>query len=140
MKKNPVKVKAAAKRRGYILRPARIIRCKACGRVILKKKTGVSYPKETILSLTRSHYKKFHPTKFEKMIRRGVIKRAARRNPPKAAKAAKAKPVKIYDRCLAIIAVKDATSNFPKQKFIHRFRKKASIYGLADGTILIKGA
>lgn len=48
------------------------------------------------------------------------------------------KMVKIYDRCLALVAVKSASSNFPREKFIHRFRKKAGVYGLPNGNILIK--
>jgi hypothetical protein len=56
----------------------------------------------------------------------------SRRNPAQGA-------TKIYDACLAVIGLKGAKSNFPRTKFIHKFKDRPSIYGLGDGSILIKG-
>ena len=50
--------------------------------------------------------------------------------------------VEIYDEVLAIEAVKGGSSLWPKEKFRHNFKKnkgQAKIYGLKDGSILIKG-
>lgn len=44
---------------------------------------------------------------------------------------------KIYDKILKIEAQKGADSPFPKEKFYHDF-KDGAIYGLEDGSILIK--
>jgi hypothetical protein len=71
----------------------------------------------------------------EVLVKNGYIYRSAFANP---AGFLPNKMVKIYDRCLAIVAVKGAGSNFPREKFIHRFHKKAGVYGLPNGNILIK--
>lgn len=46
-------------------------------------------------------------------------------------------PVEIYGRILAIEATKGKNSNFPRLDFRHDFDKKANIYGLEDGSLLI---
>jgi len=50
--------------------------------------------------------------------------------------------VEIYDKILAIEARKGKKSNWPNGKFRHDFSKsvKSKIYGLEDGSILIKPA
>jgi len=119
--KNPVRVKATAKRKGYILHPAKIIHCKTCGRIILKKSPGKSYPKDVILSFTRRHYKKFHPIQFRRMIEAGRRKRALK-NPVKKLK-------RIYKYCVSLNPISPHFSRY----------NSASIYGLSDGSVLIKG-
>ncbi len=48
--------------------------------------------------------------------------------------------VLIYDRLLAIEAVKSKGSNWPKEKFRHDFTRKGSkVYGLSNGDLLIRG-
>lgn len=56
-------------------------------------------------------------------------------NPPK-----RFTPPVIYDRILSITAKKGPKSNWPNEEFIHKFGKsKSKIYGLPDGSLLIKG-
>lgn len=63
-------------------------------------------------------------------IRRGRKKSV--RNPPSGVK-------EIYGRIMAIEAQKGARSNYPNEYFRHDFKKGSKIYGLPDGSILIKG-
>ena len=51
-------------------------------------------------------------------------------------------PVEIYDKVLKIEAQKGSKSKYPGEKFYHNFKgkTKAKIFGLADGSLLIKGA
>ncbi len=54
------------------------------------------------------------------------------KNPPSGAK-------EIYGRIMAIEAQKGSKSNYPNEYFRHDFKKGSKIYGLRDGSILIKG-
>jgi len=72
------------KRKGYIMEPAKVLRCRICGKIILKKKKGVKYTKEVVLSAIRRHYKEKHPKKFIRIIEKAVRtrkERAKRKNP-----------------------------------------------------------
>jgi len=46
--------------------------------------------------------------------------------------------VEIYERVIGIEASKGSKSLFPKENFRHDFQKGARLYGLADGSILIR--
>lgn len=45
---------------------------------------------------------------------------------------------KIYEHCEKIFAQKGKDSTQPDKKFVHTFRRGAQIFGLPDGSILIK--
>lgn len=45
----------------------------------------------------------------------------------------------IYDKVLTIQAQKGKGSHWPNEKFEHKFTSGAKIYGLSDGSLLIKG-
>ncbi len=48
---------------------------------------------------------------------------------------------KFYDRVIRIEAQKGDDSHFPKDKFYHDFKiKDAEVFGLADGSVLIRSA
>lgn len=55
-----------------------------------------------------------------------------KKNPPSG-------PKEIYGRILAIEARKGPQSNYPNENFRHDFKPGAKIFGLPDGSILIKG-
>lgn len=77
-------------------------------------------------------YPHLHPSfRFNPKRVRKIRKNPCHANPP----------VKIYDEVIDIRAIKGDNSNFPNQPFIHEFKgkTKAGVYGLADGSILIKG-
>ena len=67
------------KRKGYMREPARVIRCRVCKKIILKKRKGKTYTKDEILARIRRHYKKEHPQLFKEMIIKAVKTRAERR-------------------------------------------------------------
>jgi hypothetical protein len=46
--------------------------------------------------------------------------------------------VEIYDRILAIEAAKGEDSIFPNEQFRHEFQKGVRIFGLKDGSILLR--
>ena len=46
--------------------------------------------------------------------------------------------VEIYEKVCAIEAVKGEDSEFPNEQFRHNFEEGARLYGLKDGSILIK--
>ena len=48
------------------------------------------------------------------------------------------KPIVIYDKVLEIYAQKGINSNYPKQKFVHKFKTPVIMLGLPDGSILLK--
>jgi hypothetical protein len=72
----------------------------------------------------------------ENLIKREKARKSNKRtNPPRGA-------VRIYDNILAIEAEKGNDSLWPGELFRHDFKAKkgkAAIYGLPDGSILIKG-
>ncbi len=48
---------------------------------------------------------------------------------------------KFYDRVIRIEAQKGGDSHFPKDKFYHDFKiRDAEVFGLADGSVLIRSA
>ncbi len=65
----------------------------------------------------------------------------SRKNPVKRKKNLMSNPIEIYDTILAIEAKKGKYSNWPGEKFRHDFKTNtgAKIYGLPDGSLLIKG-
>lgn len=48
------------------------------------------------------------------------------------------KPVLIYDKVEFIGATKGRSSHFAGKKFIHKFKKNAKMFGMPDGSIVIK--
>ncbi len=65
--------------------------------------------------------------KYEHISHAGMLE-----NPPSGAK-------EIYGRIMAIEAQKGPGSNYPNEYFRHDFKRGSKIYGLPDGSILIKG-
>ncbi len=59
------------------------------------------------------------------------IKRRVKKNPPQ-------KITEIYGNITAIEATKGTNSLWPKEKFRHAFKKGGKIYGLDDGSLLVK--
>jgi len=49
----------------------KVIRCRTCGKVILRYKKP-RYSKEEILSAIRRHYKKHHPRRFKQFIKKAL--------------------------------------------------------------------
>lgn len=66
-------------RSGYWMEPAKVYRCRVCGKVILRKKKGKKYGVEGVMEKIRRHYKKYHPKKFREMIEKGVKTRMERK-------------------------------------------------------------
>lgn len=97
-----------------------------------KRKT----PPSTADSYSKSHYDYWQCPKCK--VSYGYLKTNPRRNKPNPPRGA----VRIYDNILAIEAVKGDDSLWPRELFRHDFKAKkgkAAIYGLPDGSILIKG-
>jgi len=75
----------------------------------------------------------------KKNRKKPVLKQYIKKSKPKLT-TNKPKLVLIYDNILAIEAQKGADSSFPDEKFRHDFRgKNAAVYGLPDGSLIIKG-
>lgn len=111
------------------------------------KKLNKRYPRYALYSILHP-LKRGEPCRLRERLRKSGIKigkgeavklmgKPAKLLSPKGKKLKNA-PVKIYDRILRIEAVKGKNSKYPGKTFFHNFTKKASIYGLPDGSILIK--
>ncbi len=78
------------------------------------------------------------PAKRKRSTRRTVttetrtMRRTVMGNPPRGA-------VKVYDRVLAIEAKKGRRSLWPNELFRHDFKAPAAIYGMPDGSLMIRG-
>jgi hypothetical protein len=78
--------------------------------------------------------RRYNPVHLAKLgvIGLKAVSHLMKRNPSAGAK-------EIYGRILAIEAQKGPKSNYPNENFRHDFKPGAKIYGLPDGSILIKG-
>lgn len=116
------------------------------------------WPSKAGLAKVRHHYKKYHPTRMKKIIRkslvtkrkRGLIKNRCKPNSvrfyhrkvkakrPK--KNPRQKPSLIYGDVKSIIASGNTTRGIkPTDVFEHKFGKGAKIFGMPDGTLRIVG-
>lgn len=76
-----------------------------------------------------------------RLVKRGAVMVLGKRSPYKG-RVRRVNPpagaVRIYDRLLAIEARKGGRSAYPGKAFRHDFRRAASVWGLPDGSLLIR--
>jgi len=122
--------------RGRILHPVRKISTKLEERKhnqvldtaqVLTQKVGYKSKPELVKRLME-----IYPRLTEERARGIAYNVLIKKNPPPGA-------IEIYGKIIAIEAQKGLNSTFPKENFRHEFKPGSKIFGLPDGSILIKG-